>query len=133
MSASDARRGTPCEGWWEQQWLGRQTMDELRVSVSPPLLAGSGTDVVGAFVLQGDIAADGIVEIRKTYLGKHQVVYVGHYDGEGRLWGTWACCGDRGRWMIALRGGGAAGDDALAAELPADPLADVPQIAPQRR
>lgn len=124
MTTTDARRGTPCEGWWEQQWFGRQTMEELRVTVSPPLLAGTGTDVVGAFVLQGDIASDGVVEIRKTYLGKHQVVYVGQYDGEGRLWGTWACCGDRGRWMIALRRAGSEADATLAA--------DVPQIIPKK-
>ena len=133
MNERPGKQGSPCEGWWEQRWFGRRPMDDLRLAVAPPQLSGSGDDVVGRFFLDGTIAADGGVEIRKTYVGKHQVTYLGHYDGEGRLWGTWACCGDSGRWMIALRRGRSSGDDALAESLPADPLGDVQEIAPRRR
>jgi hypothetical protein len=132
MHERSARHGSPCEGWWEQRWFGRRPMDDLRLAVAPPRLTGSGDDVVGPFVLDGSIAADGGVEIRKTYVGKHQVVYLGQYDGEGRLWGTWSCCGDSGRWMIALRRGRSGANDALAADA-GEPLGDIPRIAPRGR
>jgi hypothetical protein len=79
-------------------------MEHLRVAFSPPRIEGSGTDCIGPFVLEGAIDSSGGVALRKTYVGKHNVAYDGHYDGEGRLWGMWRCGPDSGRWMISLRG-----------------------------
>ena len=110
MTAHSNPRATPCEGWWEQRWFGRRPMDHLRLDFAPPRIEGSGTDVIGPFVLDGVITAGGGVSLQKTYVGKHDVIYDGHYDGEGRMWGTWKCGPDTGRWMIAIRRSGAAAD-----------------------
>ena len=73
---------------------------------------------IGPFVLEGAIAQGGSVSLQKTYVGKHDVTYNGHYDGEGRMWGTWKCGPDFGRWMIAFR----------RTEDEAEPLGDVAEI-----
>jgi hypothetical protein len=62
------------------------------------------------------------VTLQKTYVGKHDVTYDGHYDGEGRMWGTWKCGPDSGRWMISMRRGGEEADD----------VDDVVEIGPTR-
>jgi hypothetical protein len=49
-------------------------MEQLRLAVSPPRIEGSGTDVIGAFVLEGAIAQGGGVSLQKTYVGKHDVM-----------------------------------------------------------
>ena len=69
-------------------------------------------------MLEGAIAQGGSVSLQKTYVGKHDVTYNGHYDGEGRMWGTWKCGPDSGRWMIAFR----------RSEDEAEPLGDVAEI-----
>ena len=111
-----------CEGWWEQRWFGRRPMEQLRVAFSPPRIEGSGADVIGPFMLDGVITAGGGVTLQKTYVGKHDVTYDGQYDGEGRMWGTWKCGPDGGRWMIAMRRGGEE----------ADGVEDVIEIEPRR-
>ncbi len=119
------RRGTmaSCTGWWEQRWFGRRPMEQLRLAVAPPRIEGSGTDCIGSFLLDGVITSGGGVTLQKTYVGKHDVTYDGHYDGEGRMWGTWKCGPDTGRWMIAMRRGGEAAHD----------VDDVIEIGPTRR
>jgi hypothetical protein len=112
-----------CSGWWEQRWFGRRPMEQLLLAVAPPRIEGSGTDCIGPFVLDGVITSGGGVALQKTYIGKHDVTYDGHYDGEGRMWGTWKCGPDNGRWMIAMRRGG---DEA------ADGVDDVVEIEPTR-
>ena len=104
----------PCSGWWEQRWFGRRPMEQLRLAVAPPRIQGSGTDCIGPFMLEGVIIEGGGVSLQKRYIGKHDVAYEGHYDGEGRLWGLWRCGPDSGRWTITIR----RIDDE--AELPAD-------------
>lgn len=102
---TDGDRGTgavPCRGWWEQDFYGRQPMEDLALAVDGRLLAGAGRDVVGRFSLEGFVATDGRVSIEKRYLGRHSVFYEGQTDGEGRLWGMWALPGYQGRWMIEL-------------------------------
>src|SRR5689334_2599846 len=77
----------PCEGWWEQDILGRQPMRELLLRFEGGQIAGSGHDIVGPFTIAGTIAADGNVAMVKRYVGAHAVRYVGSYDGEGLMWG----------------------------------------------
>src|SRR5690349_1495187 len=48
----------PCEGWWEQDILGRQPMRELLLRFEGGQIAGSGHDIVGPFTIAGTIAAD---------------------------------------------------------------------------
>ena len=112
-----------CIGWWEQRWFGRRPMEPLLLSFSPPRIEGSGTDCIGGFVLDGVITSGGGVSLQKSYVGKHDVTYDGHYDGEGRMWGTWKCGPDSGRWMIAMRRGGEE----------ADIIDDLVEIEPARR
>ena len=123
MTAHSNAQATPCTGWWEQRWFGRRPMEPLRLAFSPPCIEGSGTDCIGPFVLDGVITTGGGVSLQKTYVGKHDVIYDGHYDGEGRLWGTWKCGPDSGRWMIAMRRGGEEAHDVI----------DVIEIGPTRR
>lgn len=91
-----------CTGWWEQDWYGRQPMHQLRLLFLEDQFEGSGTDIVGPFTMAGTIAADGTVRMVKQYLGQHSVEYVGTYDGEGVLSGTWHVSYLRGPWMIRL-------------------------------
>ena len=122
MNPRGNRIHSPCSGWWEQRWFGRRPMDQLRLAFSSPRIAGSGTDCIGPFALEGVITSGGGVSLQKTYVGMHDVTYDGQYDGEGRMWGTWKCGPDSGRWMIAIRRGGAE----------ADGVEDVIEIEPRR-
>lgn len=92
-----------CEGWWEQRGLGRQPMTELRLQFTSGQIQGTGLDVIGPFNLQGAVAENGAVTIRKQYLRRHRVDYHGTYDGEGTLSGTWLVPGDQGTWLIVIR------------------------------
>ena len=103
MNQNDAQHCN-CEGWWEQSGYGRQPMENLRLSFASGQIRGSGSDIVGPFVLSGIIAADGAVAMRKQYIGRHSVEYLGEYSGEGVMSGEWRIDIFRGRWMIAIRG-----------------------------
>ncbi|MEZ6149344.1 MAG: hypothetical protein R3C09_04410 [Pirellulaceae bacterium] len=46
--------------------------------------------------------SDGTVEFVKQYTGRHTVLYVGQYDGEGTFYGTWDIDGYRGQWSIKV-------------------------------
>ncbi|MFK7737766.1 MAG: hypothetical protein AB8B50_17160 [Pirellulaceae bacterium] len=91
-----------CSGWWQQTGFGRQMVSELKLSFQGQKLSGTGVDVIAPFDLNGTLGPDGTVEILKQYEHRHSVVYVGQYDGEGTLYGTWAIGGDRGEWSIHL-------------------------------
>ena len=100
MSEPAARRFKG-EGWWEQDWHGRQPMHELQLAISGDRLSGKGWDMVGPFTLQGQVTGN-LVTIIKQYLGRHRVEYYGTYDGEGLLAGQWRIPPFVGRWSIAL-------------------------------
>jgi hypothetical protein len=87
-------------GWWEQHGYGRQSMDPLRVELRGDRLSGVGVDVIGPFRLDRRIDRGGKAEILKQYIGQHQVLYVGRYDGEGTFSGQWSVGGDAGTWLI---------------------------------
>jgi hypothetical protein len=91
-----------CIGWWEQKGLGRQPMEDLVIEFSTGLIRGSGRDVVGDFEMYGTMENDGRVKIVKQYVGRHQVVYSGSYDGEGTMFGTWLIEMLTGSWSIKL-------------------------------
>src|SRR5687768_5751730 len=92
-----------CDGWWEQEWYGRQEMENLRISFEERRIDGSGSDIVGPFLLSGIINADGTVVIQKRYIGQHQVDYIGTFDGEGVMSGEWRISTSHGPWMIRIR------------------------------
>ena len=77
-------------------------MKNLVIEFSSGLIRGSGRDVVGDFNMSGTMESDGRVRIVKQYVGRHQVVYVGVYDGEGTLFGTWIIETLTGSWSIKL-------------------------------
>ena len=94
---------TQCEGWWEQTGYGRQPMTNLIIYFANGLLAGSGYDIVGRFVLSGHIQGDRI-EIHKQYLGQHAIDYHGVSAGEGVYFGSWSSHGFvGGKWSIRIR------------------------------
>ncbi|MEZ6137789.1 MAG: hypothetical protein R3C53_23120 [Pirellulaceae bacterium] len=89
-------------GWWQQAGFGRQPMHELVLSFTGDRIHGGGIDIVAPFELEGRVRKDGSVEIIKQYIGLHKVIYVGQYDGEGTLYGTWDINGHQGKWSIKL-------------------------------
>src|SRR5689334_22887321 len=103
----------PCEGWWEQVFFGRQAMRQLGLSFDGGMIRGAGVDIVGAFLLDGTMSPEGDVVMAKKYVGKHQVQYIGKYDGEGLMWGTWRLGPFKGPWAIRLQPGGVAAADEI--------------------
>jgi hypothetical protein len=77
-------------------------MRDLRLRFEAGGVIGSGHDIVGLFTVRGTIAADGSVIMVKNYLGMHTVRYVGHYDGEGLMWGQWWIGSLHNRWLIKI-------------------------------
>ncbi|NND96805.1 MAG: hypothetical protein HKN47_05685 [Pirellulaceae bacterium] len=99
-----------CEGWWQQEFLGKQAMEPLSLDFRDGAISGSGRDVVGPFTMTGMIR-EGSVAIDKQYVGQHSARYLGQFDGEGSMQGTWHIGTMTGPWMIYLRGKNAAGAD----------------------
>ena len=91
-----------CIGWWQQEGYGRQPMHQLRIRFQHSQIEGSGIDLIAPFTLTGKMRPDGAVEIVKQYTARHTVLYVGQYDGEGTLYGTWDIDGHQGQWSIKL-------------------------------
>jgi hypothetical protein len=75
-------------GYWVQTFWGRQPM-RLTLRLSEGLIEGEGDDIVGAFTFRGQYDTQGRVSMLKQYIGRHQVLYEGAYDGEGTISGTW--------------------------------------------
>lgn len=91
-----------CQGWWEQAGFGRQPMTDLVLSFDAGTIDGSGIDIIGPFTLSGTVD-QGQAVLRKSYIGQHQVEYVGTFDGEGTLQGMWRIAGAfHGKWLIRI-------------------------------
>ena len=91
-----------CIGWWEQNGLGRQAMEALTIEFADGTIRGGGVDLVGPFTMSGAMELGGNVRIVKQYTGRHHVVYIGNYDGEGTFSGTWLIDRLAGSWSIKL-------------------------------
>lgn len=76
-------------GYWEQEGIGRQTMRDLELSFESGAVRGQGSDAVGLFAFEGHYNSQGAVVLVKKYLGQHNVIYRGTYDGEGTIYGKW--------------------------------------------
>jgi hypothetical protein len=77
-------------GYWEQPHFGRQPMSDFVLRFADGRVEGEGLDVVGRFTFRGTCDDQGAVVLVKQYLGRHQVLYRGRYDGEGVIHGTWS-------------------------------------------
>jgi hypothetical protein len=77
-------------GWWEQPRFGRQEMQAFQLRFAGGLVEGEGRDIVGRFTFHGTYDDQGGVYLVKQYIGKHQVTYMGTYDGEGTISGRWS-------------------------------------------
>ena len=64
-------------------------MRELVLRFGAGQIEGGGVDLVGQFTFQGTYDTAGNVTLVKQYLGRHQVLYRGSYDGEGTIFGEW--------------------------------------------
>jgi hypothetical protein len=78
------------KGYWEQRGWGRQAMHEVVLRFGDGAVRGVGVDCVGRFTFGGTCDAQGAVVMVKQYLGKHQVLYEGQFDGEGTIFGRWS-------------------------------------------
>jgi hypothetical protein len=79
------------DGFWVQEYYGRQAMTPFTLKFAEGRVTGQGKDMVGRFTFSGLYdEATGTVRMVKQYIGKHQVLYVGQPDGEGSIQGTWS-------------------------------------------
>ncbi len=64
---------------------------KLRLRLENGRMHGSGTDEeIGAFQIDGRYQPEGNeVEFTKAYPGKHTILYLGYYEEEYGIWGTW--------------------------------------------
>lgn len=87
-------------------------MQQLMLSFDKGQISGTGTDIVGPFTFNG-LIENGRVSLLKRYTGQHTVSYLGNYDGEGTMHGTWQAGTFRGPWAIRLEhhDGRSRGDD----------------------
>jgi hypothetical protein len=53
-------------------------------------IEGEGDDCIGPFTFGGHYDEQGHVVMVKQYIGRHQVLYEGSYDGEGTIFGHWS-------------------------------------------
>jgi hypothetical protein len=83
-------RASVWRGYWTQRTFGQQAMHDVVLRFGGGTVSGEGHDCVGQFVFQGTCDSHGKVVMVKQYLGMHQVLYQGQYDGEGTLFGTWS-------------------------------------------
>ncbi len=77
-------------GYWEQAGYGRQPMTDFLLRFANGEVEGCGRDIVGRFLFTGTYDSNGNVTLVKQYLGRHQVIYRGRYDGEGTIHGIWS-------------------------------------------
>jgi hypothetical protein len=89
-------------GYWEQPVWGRQPMHELILHFGEGMVRGSGRDVIGRFTFQGQYNDMGVIVMVKQYIGKHQVLYRGQYDGEGTIYGQWSIGLSTGPFALTL-------------------------------
>ena len=103
-------------------------MDPLALAAGAGRVRGTGADVVGTFTFAGLAIPNGPVRMVKRYTWRHWVWYAGHYDGVGRMWGTWRVWAGRGPWEITLTG--AAEAVAATEAQPAEAVSAVPVSSP---
>src|SRR5262249_35068467 len=80
----------PWRAYWEQLGWGRQVMHDLVLRFAGGAVEGEGRDCIGRFVFRGKYDRRGVIRMVKQYLGRHQVLYEGTYDGEGTIFGRWS-------------------------------------------
>ena len=89
------------------RWVGfymyesgdRHRMD-MGLTFQNGIISGEGDDDVGAFVIRGHYdVQSGECYWTKSYVGRHDVFYLGHADS-GSIWGTWELDEDRGGFRI---------------------------------
>lgn len=77
-------------------------MENLSFDFETHEISGQGIDIVGPFTIEGIVKEGGDVTIRKQYVDRHQVTYVGLYDGEGAFQGNWHIGRSSGKWMMKV-------------------------------
>ncbi len=86
-----------CFGWWEQYGI-REAMEGLIMSVDQHVITGSGYDIVGMFTFAGNLDETLKVQMVKQYLGRHNVLYEGQFDGKDLMQGIWKSFVVQGAW-----------------------------------
>lgn len=79
----------PWTGFFVQPVLSGRHWMELSLTFRDGQIRGDGRDWVGSFLIRGRYdQQEGKCWWTKSYLGKHDVAYVGYNEGKG-IWGTW--------------------------------------------
>jgi hypothetical protein len=79
----------PWTGFFLQRPSTARHWMELRLTFRQGTLHGDGSDIVGAFTMDGHYEPkDGRCSWTKRYVGKHDVSYTGYNEGKG-IWGLW--------------------------------------------
>jgi hypothetical protein len=78
------------QGYYEYNNGTREYMEGLVFRFADGQIEGEGWDPVGEFTFRGRYDERGSVTMVKQYLGQHQVLYRGTYDGEGTIFGRWS-------------------------------------------
>lgn len=105
-----------CEGWWEQEGYGRQSMHRLHLEFQADKnrinFTGSGFDIIGPFLIEQGMIFNApdrnnnkFVQFIKRY-ENHDIIYQGiRICQESEVWhGDWclAKSNESGRWEISL-------------------------------
>lgn len=99
-------------GYWQQRGR-RRAMHDLVLRFDDGAISGEGRDCAGRFTFAGTCDATGAVAMVKQYLGMHQVMYRGQFDGEGTIFGRWTIWPfDAGEFVLTVAGGRSAADEA---------------------
>ena len=77
-------------------------MSSLTLTFQDVVIEGNGQDIGGPFTMTG-VLKEGKVAIDKQYVGQHAAKYLGDFDGEGSIQGTWHISGMTGPWAIHMR------------------------------
>src|SRR4051812_8738529 len=77
-------------GFGERPMFGRRARRQLSLRFEGWRIDGEGDDMIGRFTFSGTYDDSGSVALNKQYVGRHQVLYRGAYDGEGSIVGRWS-------------------------------------------
>jgi hypothetical protein len=78
-------------------------MQDVVLSFADGVISGEGYDCIGRFEFRGNCDPQGVVVMLKQYVGSHQVLYQGQYDGEGTMFGHWTIGPvDSGEFLLSL-------------------------------
>ena len=114
IMADDQFPSGPWRGYYTYDDPKRHPMD-LVMEFGNGRITGDGTDIIGAFIIDGRYEANGECRWTKSYVARHDVFYAGSRQGKG-IAGTWELDPLRGGFRVWPLGSGAGDDDSVGEE-----------------